>query len=293
MVDDANQAYHIELERYIVSIIAVLAGIAVIAVSILGPLGVGVLQHRTTPSGVYQIIGQDLTDLLLLGPMCILGGLLFGANKPSAKYFLILTPVTLIYKGLSYGLGQEYSLYPGNIEQYFVYFLIMVIAGLILGMKSISLFQKDDAPDFSKRGVYAFVTVMSILLFMFFMMWAGEAVEVLSTGDTSSGSYTNAPTLFWVIRYLDLGLTIPLGFLSLYLLLTRPKSAYPIILLFFGFFITLGTAVNAMGWIQFLGGDPELQLPALGIFGLLGGLTWIGFIYLVKDKIRNALKDEK
>jgi hypothetical protein len=209
-------------------------------------------------------------------------------DKPAAKYFLILTPVTLIYKGLSYGLGQEYSLYAGNIEQYCVYFLVMVIAGLIIGMKAISLFKEDDAPDFSKRGVYAFVAVMSILLFMFFMMWAGEAAEVLATGDTSSGSYTNAPTLFWVIRYLDLGLTIPLGFLSLYLLLTRPKSAYAIILLFFGFFITLGTAVNAMGWIQFLSGDPELQLPALGIFGFLGGLTWIGFIYLIKDKIGAA-----
>jgi hypothetical protein len=288
MSEDADKAKYIEFERYVVSIVAIVAGLAVVAVSLLGPLALGTLDHRTTPSGVYQIIGQDLTDLLLLGPLCIIGGLLFLVDKPAAKYFLILTPVTLIYKGLSYGLGQEYSLYAGNIEQYFVYFLVMVIAGLIIGMKAISLFKEDDAPDFSKRGVYAFVAVMSILLFMFFMMWAGEAAEVLATGDTSSGSYTNAPTLFWVIRYLDLGLTIPLGFLSLYLLLTRPKSAYAIILLFFGFFITLGTAVNAMGWIQFLSGDPELQLPALGIFGFLGGLTWIGFIYLIKDKIGAA-----
>ncbi|TFG07162.1 hypothetical protein EU538_09150 [Candidatus Thorarchaeota archaeon] len=273
-------------ERYFVGLLALLIGITVIAVSFMGPLVLGVIQHRTSPSGVYQIIGQDLADMLLLGPLCMIGGILFLLEKPQAKYILVLTPVALIYKGLTYGLGQEYTMYAGNIESFFWYFLAMVIAGLIIGMKSLTLFDKDDAPDLSSRGTYAFVVVTAALLFMFFMMWAGDTMQVISTGDTPSGSYSNAPMVFWAIRYLDLGLTIPLGFVSLYLILTRPKSAYPVILLFFGFFITLGTAVNAMGWYQFLSGDPELQLPALGIFGFLGALTWAGFIFLVKDKVR-------
>ena len=117
------------------------------------------------------------------------------------------------------------------------------------------------------------------------MMWFGEVFEVIATGDTSSGSYQNTPTGFWVMRYFDLGLVIPLGYIALYLLLTRLKNAYSVILLFFGFFITLGTAVNSMGWMMYLGGDPELQAGGLVIFGILGLMSWIGLLFLVKDKI--------
>jgi hypothetical protein len=103
------------------------------------------------------------------------------------------------------------------------------------------------------------------------------------------GSYATAPTVFWVIRYLDLGVTIPLGFIALYLMLTRPRTAYPIILLFFGFFVTLGTAVNTMAIVQLQSGDPEIAGAAaagLVIFPVLGVLAWAGLLYLIKDKIR-------
>ncbi|MFX0092208.1 MAG: hypothetical protein ACFFBD_10640, partial [Candidatus Hodarchaeota archaeon] len=94
-----------------------------------------------------------------------------------------------------------------------------------------------------------------------------------------------SPNVFWVVKYLDLGLTIPLGFLGLYLFLTRPKQAYPILLLFFGFFITLATAVNAMGYIMLMNQDPELQVGGLVIFGILMLLAYAGFFYLIKAKL--------
>jgi hypothetical protein len=77
--------------------------------------------------------------------------------------------------------------------------------------------------------------------------------------------------------------------MALYMMLTRPKTAYPIILLFFGFFVTLGTAVNTMALVQLMSGDPELAgtvAAGLFIFPVLGILAWAGFLYLVKDKIR-------
>jgi hypothetical protein len=132
------------------------------------------------------------------------------------------------------------------------------------------------------------VTVVGIFLLFFAVMWMSELIEVATTGTTSSGAYESSPTVFWVVRYFDLGITIPLGFIALYLLLTRPKTAYPIILLFFGFFITLGTSVNAMAIVQILSGDPEVAgavLAGIFIFPILGLLSWAGLLYLVKDKI--------
>lgn len=76
--------------------------------------------------------------------------------------------------------------------------------------------------------------------------------------------------------------------MALFLLLSRPRKAYPVILLFFGCFITMGTAVNAMAIVEVVNKDPAIAGAAasgLVIFPVLGVLTYAGLFYLVKDKI--------
>lgn len=282
---------HVAIERYLVSIAAIICAAIFVVIALIGPLGLGIMEHRTSQSGIYQLAGQDLANILLMTPLLLIGAVLHLKKSDNAKYFLILTPLTLIYTGLTYGIGQEWSntLYTGNIESYFPLFLVLMIGGLILGMSSLSMFNENDAPDFKIRGLRIYIGLMAVFLLFFSMMWISEVFEVIALGDTSSGSYQSAPTVFWVIRYLDLGITIPLGFMALYLLLTRPKKAYSIILLFFGFFITLGTAVNTMAVVQLMSGDPELigtVSAGLVIFPLLAILSYGGFLYLVKDKLR-------
>jgi hypothetical protein len=290
MNEPYTEPRHVVFERYVVSFTAIICATVFILMAVIGPLGLGIMEHRTSQSGIYQVAGQDLANLILMVPLLLIGAFANLTKRDSAKYFLILTPITLIYTGLSYGIGQEWnnSAYLGNIEQFFVLFLVLMIGGLILGMSSLSMFNNQDAPNFKPRGLRVYVGLMAIFLLFFNIMWISEVSEVLATGDTSTGSYQAAPTVFWVIRYLDLGLTIPLGFMALYLLLTRPKIAYPVILLFFGFFITLGTAVNTMAVVQLLSGDPELAGAAAGglvIFPVLAILSYAGFLYLVKHKL--------
>lgn len=286
-----DELRHETFERYFIGITAIVLAAVLILVAVLGPMGLHIMQHRTSESGVFQTIGQDMSNCLLMTPLLLIGGILHLMRRDSSKYFLILTPITLMYTGLSYGIGQEWSnpAYSGNIENYFWLFLAMIIGGLILTMSSLSMFSDDDAPDFNPRGLRIYVLLLSIFLLFFAMIWSSDVFEVIATGDTTSGSYQSTPTVFWVIRYLDLGISIPVGFLSLYLLITRPKKAYPIILLFFGFFITMATAVNAMAVVQVINADPEVAGAAaagLVIFPVLGILAYAGLFYLIKDKIR-------
>lgn len=292
--ESVSEPRHEVFERYTVGFTAILCVLVLVIVAILGPLGLGIMEHRTSQSGVYQTTGQDLANLLLLTPILLIGGVLHLRKRDSSKYFLILTSITLIYTGLSYGIGQEWSnpAYTGNIENYFWLFWAMIVGGLIIGMSSLSMFTEDDAPEFGRRGLRIYVILLAIFLLFFAIMWSSEVFEVIATGNTASGSYQSSPTVFWVIRYLDLGVSIPIGFISIYLLVTRPKRAYPIVLLFFGFFVTLGTAVNTMALVQVLSGDPEIAGAAsagLVIFPVLGVLSWAGFYYLVRDKIREKL----
>jgi hypothetical protein len=291
--ETANELRHETFERYAIGLVAIACGIILVSIAILGPLGTEMMVHRSSQSAVYQTMGQDLVGMLLMAPLLFAGGILHIAKRDVSKYFLILTPITLLYTGLSYGIGQEWSntLYPGNIENYFGLFLMLIIGGLILGASSLSQFTEKDAPEFNTKGLYIYVGLMSVFLLFFAMMWSSDVFEVIATGNNSSGSYAETPTVFWVIRYLDLGITIPLGYMALYLLITRPKQAYSIILLFFGFFITMGTAVNAMALVQVLSGDPQVAGAAASgivIFPILGILSYAGLFYLIKNKIRRS-----
>ncbi len=274
------------IPKNIVTLAAFICATALILIATMGPLGLGIIQYRTSQSGIYQTIGADLTALILIVPILLIGALLNLKNKSTAKYFLILPPITLIYNGLTYGIGQEWSnpAYTGNVEKYYWLFLPLIIGGLILLIGSLSMFSKQDAPKFNPKKLRIYVVIMAIFLFLFMAMWGSELIQVTTIGDTTNGSYHNAPTAWWIIRYLDLGLTIPLGFLALYLLLTKPKRAYPLVLLFFGFFITIVTTVNAMAWVMLLNADPEFQSGGLILFSVLAVLAYCGLFYLVKDK---------
>lgn len=267
-------------------VFAAFAGALVVAVmALLGPLGFGVIHYQTSASGINQAIAVDATNLIVMVPVLLIGGTLLLLRKDGAKYFLILAPVTLFSLAIEAGAGQEWSLYTGNVERFAWLYILEIIIALVLLVGVLPMFSPSDAPLFPRRGLRIYVSFVTLLLVLFTVMWLQEIVEVATTGNTASGSYQNSPVAFWLVRSLDLGISIPLGFLGMYLLLTKPKRAYALVLLFFGFFVTMGTAVTAMGLVMFLKHDPEAQAGALVIFPLLAVMAWAGLLYLVKDKL--------
>ena len=169
-----------------------------VVIAILGPLGTGDIEYRTSQSGIWQLEGQDVGNLVIVMPSLLIGCILLILRRDGAKYLLILAPVTLIYAGLSIGIGQEWGnpAYPGKIERYSWLFLILVIGGLILLIATLSMFSREDCPRFRQRGLNVYVAVMSVFLLLFAMMWISELAEVISSGSTSSGSYEATPTVW-------------------------------------------------------------------------------------------------
>jgi len=273
---------------YVIGVTAIICAATLILIAFLGPIGQGIIQYRTSQSGIWQITGQDLANLVLIAPILLIGGFLCLARRAGSKYLLILTPITLMYTGLSIGIGQEWSnsAYSGNVEDYWWIFGTLIIGGLILLLGSLSMFTEADAPDFKPGSLRIYVGLMTVFFLLFAVMWISQIQQVTNTGDLIDGSYKAAPTAFWTIRYLDLGISIPLGFLALFLMLSKPKKAYSILLLFFGFFITIGTAVDMMAIVQVLNGDMEAAKEGLIIFPILTAFSYGGLFYLVKDKIR-------
>lgn len=271
---------------YVTGTVAILCAVVLMSMAALGPSGTGDIENRTSQSGIWQVMGQDLADLFLIAPLLLIGGALQLMRKDVSKYFLVLTPLTLMYTGFSLGIGQEWTLYDGNAETYYWMFMALIIGGLLLLIGVLPKFGPGEGTGFQRKRLIIFVLVMGLVMLMFAGMWVGQINEVIATGDLSDGSYTDSPNVFWTIRFLDLGICVPLGFVSLFLLLRRPEKGYPLVLLFFGFFLTMAVTVNAMALVMIMNEDPAVDTMGAGlyIFPAMAVLFLVGMLYLLKHR---------
>ncbi len=279
---------------YVTGAVAILCAAVLIAMAALGPSGTGDIEYRTSQSGIWQVMGQDLADLFLIAPLLLIGGTLQLMRRDCAKYLLVLTPLTLMYTGFSLGVGQEWTLYDGNAETYYWMFMALIIGGLLLLIGVLPRFGPGEGTGFQRKRLIIFVMVMGLVMLMFAGMWVGQINEVIATGDLSDGSYTDSPNVFWTIRFLDLGICVPLGFVSLFLLLRRPEKGYPLVLLFFGFFLTMAVTVNAMALVMVMNDDPAIEAMGAGlyIFPVMAVLFLVGLLYLLKHRNVASLRSK-
>jgi hypothetical protein len=281
MATDKN-TFGTTFERIFMSLIAIATGALLIYLAIMGPLLLHQIKYKTADVVNNQLIGQDIINLFVLSPMLIVGGIALFLRKTISKYLLIMTPFYLIYFALSYTIGWEWSssTYVGNNQQYTFHFLFILIASLLLMLYSLSIFPKNVVSNFKRKGLVVYSIIFSVFLSIFAAMWIKEVNEVISTGVTRG--YDLAPTAFWLIRIFDLGFTIPLGFISVYLLWTRTETTYPIQFMFYGFFLTMILAVNAMGLMMLLNNDPMFLIRDLIVFGIIALIVFAGFIYILR-----------
>ena len=274
-------------ERLAAAVLLGLNGIGLVAVALLGPLGLKLLSYATSPSGLYQLMGQDAANLLI-GPVFIIGAVLFLKKRRSGERILAMSPLFLFYYGLSVGVGIEWNstVYSGNSHLAFPLFLLFVISSIFLGVTAVGVFKNRTMRPLSRRFLLIYTIVFTIFLLMFAAMWLAEVKDVMQTG-TSRG-YGETPTAFWMIRYLDLGICIPLGFLSLYLLWTRPGSSAVVQMLFYGFFLTMALSVNAMGFVMFLKNDSHYRLAQQFVFLGLALLTITGAAAVTRENRSRA-----
>jgi hypothetical protein len=270
-------------ERIFVALIAIVTGITLIYLAIEGPLFLQHIRYKTADIVNNQIEAQDFINMFMLAPIIIGGGVMLFFRKRISKYLLIITPLFLIYYVLSYTIGCEWSSakYTGNSETYTFYFLFILISSLVILLYSLSIFPKTVENSFTKKGLIVYSILFICFNMIFASMWIKEVQEVISTGTTRA--YDIVPAAFWVVRIFDLGFTIPLGFISVYLLWVRPNTTYPIQFMFYGFFLTMIIAVNAMGFMMFINNDPTFMIRDMIVFLILAMIVLIGFGYIIRN----------
>ncbi|OGS22297.1 MAG: hypothetical protein A2252_04870 [Elusimicrobia bacterium RIFOXYA2_FULL_39_19] len=278
-----DNVFRNSFERIFTAIISILTGLILIYLAIQGPLFLHHIKYKTADIINNQLIGQDIVNISVISLILIIGGITLFYRKKAAPYLLITTPLYLIYYVLSYTLGCEWSSinYTGNSEQYTFYFLFVLVSSLIILLYCLSIFPKNVESNFKKKGLAVYSFLFSLFLAIFASMWTKEVWQVMATGTTRG--YDIAPAGFWVIRIFDLGFSMPLGFISVYLLWARPNTTYPVQFMFYGFFLTMIIAVNTMGLIMFMNNDPTFMLRDMIVFFIIALIVITGFVYIMKN----------
>lgn len=283
MKNYTNNYWGNSFERIFVATLSIATGIILIYLAVSGPLILDIIKYKTADVVNNQLVGQDIVNLILLSPILITGGITLLFKKQIARFLLIITPLYLIYYVLSYTIGWEWSstVYTGNSEKYTFYFLFILISSLITLLYSLSIFPDKVESSFKKKGLIIYSILFTFFLLIFSSMWIREVIEVISTG-TARG-YDLSPAAFWLVRIFDLGFSIPLGLISVYLIWTRPNTTFPIQFMFYGFFLTMIIAVNAMGFIMLLNNDPTFLMRDMLVFLALALIIVAGFVYILRN----------
>jgi len=244
-------------------------GAGVAASVLLGPLVLKVIEYRTAETGLNQLKGADLASLVAVTPVAIGAGVLWLRGHSLAPIVSLAPSAYASYTFTQLIVGEEYGRYEGNNELFFPLHLALVILGGTIALRSWSEIDADVLPwPASRLRRIAAWTLIGSAAFLTFGLHAPSLLAVWRDEPTSE--YLDAPTAFWVVKLMDLGIIVP-GALAAGLGLLRGsrvavKAAYGLS----GVLALIGASVTAMAVVMEISGDPASQ-P--GMIPAFGGLT--------------------
>ncbi|MHC1781197.1 MAG: hypothetical protein AB9891_00305 [Anaerolineaceae bacterium] len=207
---------------------------------------------------VAQTKAQDALTLFIAIPLLIVG--IYFTWKRSFRGRMLLTGL------LGYFLYTYASMsFAANYNPFFLIYVALFSLSLfafILAMMELDINEVNSrlSSKFPRTGL----SVIFILCGIFFLLaWGGGRVLAPLMAGTTPDVLEHYTTL--VIQVLDLGLMMPVAFLSAYLLLARKSWGVPLATVFAIKSATLATAVSMMGFNMLFSGA-EISMVELIVF---------------------------
>lgn len=233
----------------------------VLAYAVLGPLVLDVIHFRTSASGLNQVRGGDLAALVVVVPICLVLARLAWRGHPAAPTLAMAPAMFAMYTYSQLVLGNEYLYRPGNVERFFPLFLAIFWLAAAVTVRCWGRTGIERLPSSSprlRRG--SGVLLVAIAAMVALGLHLPTLVDALRTPPTGA-AYLDAPTLFWVVKFYDLGIVAPAALVvGIGLLRSRSwarRPAYAIL----GAYVLIGWSVAGMAWSMLIGGDPDGSVP--------------------------------
>ncbi|WP_435198449.1 hypothetical protein [Janibacter sp. GS2] len=186
-------------------VLCVVVGLLLAVATVIGPLVAGRVRFHMSADALVQYVGGELvtSSLAVLFLACTP---FWWAGRDWAPALTAGASAYVIYTFFTVVMGQEYGKYPGNAETAFLLYTAITASALLLLVFSVrALSALPPMPSAPRQATLAVVIALGVL---FALLWMAQLAGFYRTGPTEE--YTTATALFWVIKYLDLGIVIPL-----------------------------------------------------------------------------------
>jgi hypothetical protein len=252
--------------------IALGAGIG--AAALLGPLALRVIRFRTSAHLENQFVGGEVVSLGVVAPAAIAAGALWLRDHRLAPALALGPSLYAVYTYTTAVAGQEYTRYDGNVEQFFPLY-----AGLVAGGAAVAATAWSQLPEggltLLSEGLRRALSAVFLGFGGFIALaWTAQIRQVL-TGHPSA-EYQEGPTLFWLIKLLDLGFVVPALLATGAGLLRRRPAAIRAAFGLTGFATCLTAAVAGMAVAMEINDDPSSSPAMLAVvLPVTGGLAFL------------------
>lgn len=211
--------------------------------------------------------------------MAVAAGMVWLRESHLAPAIAMAPALYAAYTYTTVVLGQEYARCDGNVERFFPLYAGLVAGGLAVGSFAWSRLGEvwlPTTPDRLRRAIAGVFLGTGVL---FALAWSQQIRSVV-TGHTPA-DYREGPTLFLVIKLLDLGLVIPLAIVTGGGLLRNHPAALEAASGLIGFLPCLIGSVAGMAVAMDVKDDPSSQPAMLAIpLPITAGLAtlWVGLL---------------
>ena len=243
-------------ERHVLAILAALLAPLIGIASLLGPVGLDELVYRTSPTTLNQLTGSDLAALLVAAPLAVVAAVLVARDHPAGPLLATGLGAYAVYTYSQVIVGQEYLRLPGNVERYFPLLLAIFVLGealVVLGWRQTRRDLPAPPPRVERLTGWVLVLVAAFLV-------AGLHLPTMLTAWSDPASmteYASAPTPFWLVKLMDLGIVVPAAVVTGLGLLRGARWARRVTYPFLTAYAVLSTSVLSMAVVMLVNDDPD------------------------------------
>ena len=272
------------------TIASLLLALGMATATVLGPLLRGDITFHVSDSARLQLLGTELVSLALAAPVALVAAILWWRNHRVAPAIAVLPAGYAVYVYTQYIVGPQYDRYPGNNEYFFPLYFALVILGMAIVRHAWTALRTARVAPPAPAVRYTLAGLLLAFSVVIAAAWIQSIAVVLSgtTRGTTLIAYRADPTLFWVVRLMDLALVLPAAAVAGGALLRGAGARHgrPFALAVTGIGILLGAAVANMALFLLLFNDVSANLVFLIVIVTWTIVTAILYVVWLVDLAR-------
>lgn len=258
-----------------------LLGAGAAAAALMGPLVADLIRYHVSEGAANQIVGGDVAGLVLVAPVCIMSGILAWRGHPAGPVLALGPAGYALYMYSQLALGGDVFAHPGNSERFFPLFVGLFVLAAAVAIRAWAAIDAAWLPA-TGRSVERFLGgfFLFMAVFLAFGLHLRGLVDAWAD-QPASAEYLADPVVFWLVKFMDLGIVVPGMAVAGVGLLRGSRWVAKVKYAAVGWAALLGTAVAGMAVVMQATDDPAASVVNTVVFSIFAaiGLVIAAVVY--------------